>query len=69
MSAGDSVGVRADDRTDVVLVDGAVAGGFVGVGAAVGVLTITKDTGAHTVCAPAARLLAGACFARHARVN
>jgi hypothetical protein len=42
--AGGDVLVYATDNTDVDAISGALAGGLVGVGASVGVLTIDKDT-------------------------
>jgi hypothetical protein len=45
--AGGNVAVTANDDTTITTITGALAGGFVGVGGAVGVLSITKDTEAH----------------------
>jgi hypothetical protein len=42
--AGGDVLVNATDETTLTTVTGALAGGFVGVGGAVGVMSITKDT-------------------------
>lgn len=42
--AGGDALVFADDNTQVLELSGALAGGFVGVGASVGVMLITKDT-------------------------
>jgi hypothetical protein len=47
VSAGDTVAVRAHSQTDTTTVDGGVAGGFVGVGVAVGVLVVDKSTTAE----------------------
>ncbi|MCP4707532.1 MAG: hypothetical protein GY869_02815, partial [Planctomycetes bacterium] len=45
--AGGDVLVFASDDTDLDMISGALAGGFVGVGASVGVLMIDKDTQAY----------------------
>jgi hypothetical protein len=44
VTAGGDVGVTSADDTKVLTIDGGLAGGLVGVGASVGVLSITKDT-------------------------
>ncbi|WP_198937984.1 hypothetical protein, partial [Pelomonas sp. KK5] len=46
VSAGGDVGVLAKDTTDTTLIAGAIGGGTVGVGASVGVMSITKNTNA-----------------------
>ncbi|MEL6105485.1 MAG: right-handed parallel beta-helix repeat-containing protein, partial [Planctomycetota bacterium] len=46
ISAGGDVLVRAVDNTDLDVISGAVGGGFVGIGASVGVVTVDKVTNA-----------------------
>ena len=48
ITAGNNLLVSARDDTKVLVVAGGVAGGFVGVGAGVGVTSITKETRAFT---------------------
>jgi hypothetical protein len=45
--AGGNVVITSGDDTTITTITGALAGGFVGVGGAVGVLSITKDTQAY----------------------
>ena len=47
IEADDNVLVSAKDDTSIVLVTASLAGGFVGVGVAVGVLSASKDTQAY----------------------
>jgi len=49
VSAGGDVVVYATDNTDVDTISGALAGGLVGIGGSVGVLTIHKVTEANGV--------------------
>ena len=44
VSAGGDVVISATDDTNITLVSGALGAGFVGVGASVGVVVVTKDT-------------------------
>jgi hypothetical protein len=44
LRAGGDAGVFSDDATAVDMISGALGAGFVGIGASVGVVTVTKDT-------------------------
>ncbi len=46
VSADGDVAVFASDETDITMVSGALAGGFVGIGMSVGVMVVNKDTSA-----------------------